>query len=224
MGVESGPMTAAKERLTHLIELATKDAPENRRLLATELCDLLLDWPSHYPAQMREPFEALLEKTVRSIDADTRRALAERIGAREGVPLPVLNEFYFDAAPDTRDAIVLRNALLEDGKSHEVAGADETQIVAAARKTANGKFSESFAQLLGIEPVVAQNILHDRSGRALAIACKGAHMTRAAFSALTLLTETNAAPDETRERLSSFDSVPLTGAERLLDYWRSRAA
>ena len=217
-------MSDAKQRLTHLIELATKDAPENRRTLAVELCDLLLDWPEHYPTAMREPFEALLEKTVRMIDADTRRALAEKLGTRAETPLPLLNEFYFDAPAETRDAIVLRNALLEDGRQPEVPGADETKIIAAARTTATGEFAAAFAKMLGIEPGTAERILHDHSGRALAIACKGAHLTRATFSALALITEAGGGAADTRERLSSFDSVPLTGAERLLGFWRTRNA
>ena len=217
-------MTDAKQRLTHLIELATTNAPGNRRTLAVELCDLLLDWPAHYPAVMREPFEALLEKIVRMIDADTRRALAERLGAREETPLPLLNEFYFDAPAETRDAIVLRNALLEDGTQPQIPGADEKAIVSAARNTANGEFTASFAKMLGIEPATAERILHDHSGRALAIVCKGAHLTRATFSALALITEGGSGAADTRERLSSFDSVPLTGAERLLEFWRMHRA
>ncbi|HEY8948065.1 MAG TPA: DUF2336 domain-containing protein [Rhizomicrobium sp.] len=217
-------MTDARQRLTHLIELATTNAPENRRTLAVELCDLLLDWPSHYPAAMREPFEALLEKIVRMIDADTRRALAEKLGAREETPLPLLNEFYFDAPSETRDAIVLRNALLEDGTQPELPNADEGAILSAARNTANGEFTASFAKMLGIAPATAERILHDHSARALAIVCKGAHLGRATFSALALLTESGNGAADTRERLSSFDTVPLTAAERLLDYWRTKRA
>jgi uncharacterized protein (DUF2336 family) len=217
-------MSDARQRLTHLIELATTDAPENRRALAVELCDLLLDWPAHYPAAMREPFEALLEKIVRLIDADTRRALAERLGAREETPLPLLNEFYFDAPSETRDAIVLRNALLEDGTQPELPRANEKEIVAAARSRTNGEFTRAFANLLGIEAGTAERILLDSSGRSLAIACKGAHMNRATFSALALLTEVANGDSDTRERLASFDSVPLTAAERLLVHWRTRHA
>ncbi|MBS0275536.1 MAG: DUF2336 domain-containing protein [Proteobacteria bacterium] len=217
-------MTDAKQRLTHLVELATTNAPENRRALAVELCDLLLDWPAHYPVAMREPFEALLEKIVHMIDAGTRRALAEKLGARTETPLPLLNEFYFDAPAETRDAIVLRNALMEDGTQPHIPGADEKAIVAAARNTENGAFTASFAKMLGIETVTAERILHDHSGRALAIACKGAHLTRATFSAIVLITEGGSSVADTRERLSSFDSVPLTGAERLLDYWRTKYA
>jgi len=217
-------MTDAKQRLSHLIELATTNAPENRRALAVELCDLLLDWPAHYPPAMREPFEALLEKIVRMIDADTRRALAEKLGAREETPLPLLNEFYFDAPSETRDAIVLRNALLADGAQPDVPFADEKEIVAAARSKTNGEFTQAFAHMLGIERDTAERILLDHSGRSLAIACKGAHMNRATFSALAVLTEVAGGTADMRERLSSFDSVPLTAAERLLIHWRGRRA
>jgi hypothetical protein len=217
-------MTDARQRLSHLIELATTNAPENRRTLAVELCDLLLDWPAHYPAAMREPFEALLEKIVRMIDADTRRALAEKLGAREETPLPLLNEFYFDAPAETRDAIVLRNALLEDGTQPTLPHADEQEIVAAARSKTNGEFARAFASMLGIAAGTAERILQDHSAHALAIVCKGAHMNRATFSALALLTEAANGDADTRERLASFDSVPLPAAERLLDHWRTKHA
>ena len=216
-------MTDAKQRLTHLIELATQDAPENRRALAVELCDLLIDWPPHYPAAMREPFEALLEKTVRIIDCETRRTLIARLASRHETPVTLLNEFYFDAPDDTRDAIVLRNALM-DGASATPGHTDEAALVTAARCKPQDQFTESFASMLGIAPDTADRILHDHSGRALAVACKGAHLGRATFSALAVLSEAGMALDAARERLSSFDSVPLTGAERLLDYWRTHKA
>lgn len=217
-------MTDAKQRLTHLIELATTDAPENRRALAVELCDLLIDWPAHYPAAMREPFEALLEKTVRNIDADTRRALIVKLAARHETPVTLLNEFYFDAPQDTRDAIVLRNALLDGATAATAGHTDEAALVSAARAKPQDQFTQTFADLLGVARGTADNILHDHSGHALAVACKGAHLGRATFSALAVLSEAGMALDAARERLSSFDSVPLTGAERLLDFWRTHKA
>jgi uncharacterized protein (DUF2336 family) len=216
-------MTDAKQRLTHLIELATTDAPETRRTLAVELCDLLIDWPSHYPTAMREPFEALLEKTVRIIDGETRRALIAKLASRHETPVTLLNEFYFDAPEDTRDAIVLRNALM-DGVAAIPGRTDEAALVTAARNKPQDQFTEAFASLLGIACGTADRILHDHSGRALAVACKGAHLGRATFSALAVLSEAGVALEAARDRLSSFDSVPLTGAERLLNYWRSHKA
>ncbi len=217
-------MTDAKQRLTHLIELATTDAPETRRMLAVELCDLLIDWPPHYPAAMREPFEALLEKTVRIIDYETRRALIAKLASRHETPVTLLNEFYFDAPDDTRDAIVLRNALMDGAGATPASHTDEAALVTAARSKQPDQFTEAFASLLGIARNTADRILHDHSGRALAVACKGAHLGRATFSALAVLSEAGMPLNAARERLSSFDSVPLTGAERLLDYWRSHKA
>ena len=50
--------------------------------------------------------------------------------------------------------------------------------------------------------------------------CKGAHLDRAAFSALTLL---EGARTAIRWRGSDvFDTVPQRAAERLTRYWRSR--
>jgi hypothetical protein len=172
---------------------------------------------------MREPFEALLEKTVRIIDGETRRALIAKLASRHETPVTLLNEFYFDAPEDTREAIVLRNALM-DGTSTTPGHTDEAALVTAARSKPQDQFTESFASLLGIARATADRILHDHSGRALALACKGAHLGRATFSALAVLSEAGMALDAARERLSSFDSVPLTGAERLLDYWRSHKA
>src|ERR1700743_2562539 len=143
-------MTDAKQRLTHLIELATQDAPENRRALAVELCDLLIDWPPHYPAAMREPFEALLEKTVRIIDYETRRDLIAKLASRHETPVTLLNEFYFDAPEDTRDAIVLRNALMDGAGAAMVAHTDEAALVSVARSKQPDQFTEAFASLMGI--------------------------------------------------------------------------
>ena len=100
-------MTDAKQRLTHLIELASTDAPETRRTLAVELCDLLIDWPPHYPAAMREPFEALLEKTVRIIDCETRRSLIAKLASREAKPRAKSPRNRWKAASSTRRGLRL---------------------------------------------------------------------------------------------------------------------
>ena len=217
-------MSDATERLNHLIELAAHDAPENRRMLAVELCDLLLDWPARYPEHMREPFEVLLEKTVRSVDEYTRRALATKCGERAEAPINVLNEFYFDAPAEIRDAIVLRNALA-DGVSPvpiDMANTDETSLIVAARGQRQDELLGALVRVFGVEQAAAFGILDDHSGRSLAIACKGAHFSHATFSALALLMDAGGGIKELRERLAQFDAVPLMGAERLLDFWRSR--
>jgi hypothetical protein len=217
-------MSDAKERLNRLIELAAHDAPENRRTLAVELCDLLLDWPVRYPTHMREPFEVLLEKTLRSIDEDTRRALATKCSEREEAPINILNEFYFDATAETRDAIVLRNAIADSvvPVPMDIANTDEASLIAAARGQRQDELLGALVRVFGVEQTTAFGILEDQSGRSLAIACKGAHFSRMTFSTLALLMDAGGGIEELRERLAIFDAVPLTGAERLLDFWRTR--
>ena len=60
-------MPTPKERLSHLLELASQ-GPEQRAALAGEVADMLLDWPMQYPLAMRATFEALLEKIAREMD------------------------------------------------------------------------------------------------------------------------------------------------------------
>lgn len=207
-------------RLTRLMELAAKTAPEERAALALELCELLSNWPMKYPASMREPFETLLEKCVREVDGATRASVAERLAAREEVPVPFLNELFFDAPRHAKSEIVRRNA--ETNGHHVNIAADEAKVIQAARGNKADGFAADFAKLLGIEQGTAKRILTEPSGDALAIACKGAHLTRAAFSMLAVMF----APDaQAREnRLAAYESVPQEGADGILHYWRSEAA
>ncbi|MEI9932846.1 MAG: hypothetical protein WDM89_20495 [Rhizomicrobium sp.] len=57
-----------RERLNYLVELAAQGSA-GRAALLNELADLLLDWPKDWAQAMRTPFEALLEKTAREVDA-----------------------------------------------------------------------------------------------------------------------------------------------------------
>ena len=66
-----------RERLSRLVELAAETDLAARRALVDGLADLLLDWPASYPVGMREPFEALLEKSLRNLEPASRAALAE---------------------------------------------------------------------------------------------------------------------------------------------------
>ncbi len=211
-------MSDPRERLTSLVELATENAPEKRRMLAVELCDLLLDWPANYPAAMREPFETLLEKTVRLVDRDTRIALIARIASAPDTSLDFLNEFFFDAPGELRAAILTRN---EDAPVRPVTRAiDEAALIAQARARPRDAFADALAAALDITVETAARILHDVSAEALAVAAKGAHMSRATFSTLALLTDGGAAPQETLARLAAFESVPQGGAENLMRFWR----
>lgn len=216
-------MSDARARLTRLVELAGGTAPEERRKLAVELCDLLLDWPDTYPAAMREPFETLLEKTIRLIDRESRAALIARFAQAPTAPLGFLNEFFFEAAPDLRAAILARNA---EHAAHPAPAAaiDETALVTAARTEFNGEFSLSFARALTLPQDTAERILHDASGEALAIAARGAGISRATFSTLALIADGVHTDAENATRLSAYELIPPRGAEALLAFWRSHAA
>lgn len=220
---------SAREKLTRLIELATKDSPEDRRALAGELCDLLRDWPDNYPANMREPFEALLEKTLRLIDRQTRNALVDRIAEWPQPPLELLNEFYFDAPDTVRARILTRNAYANRDAEHDAEPADlesvtrGAHLVNAARTKSPAEFADAMVSLFALDPALAEDILFDATGEGLAILAKGARLGRAAFSALVLLTAAKDARGEAELRLAAFDSVPQAGAESLLKFWQSRS-
>ncbi|HEY5347234.1 MAG TPA: hypothetical protein VIJ72_03505, partial [Rhizomicrobium sp.] len=101
----------------------------------------------------------------------------------------------------------------------------QTRLLAAARTSRNCDID--FAHILDLPGAIAAEILGDPSGRSLAIACKGAHVSRATFSALALLSNPDA-PD-CEARLSSYDDVSPHAAMRMLQSWRipvqiSRAA
>src|SRR5256885_1906494 len=91
---------SARERLSRLVDLASEAGVPARRELTDQLADLLLDWPSSYPAAMREPFEALLEKALRDVEPAARRLLAERFVEHSEMPLTVLNLLVLDAAQE----------------------------------------------------------------------------------------------------------------------------
>jgi hypothetical protein len=205
---------APRERLNRLLDLAAR-GPVGRAALLGELADLLLDWPADYAVAMRGPFEALFEKTAREVDAATRAAIAARLDGHEELPVSLLNEFYFEAPIALRARILALNEAT-DGEFHGVDDVDAAALVEAAR-TMNGAFADRFASALSLPPAVMTDIFADASGQSLAVACKGARLDRAAFSAIALLTSSDPS------RLAHFDAVPQAGAERLLDFWRARS-
>jgi hypothetical protein len=201
-------------RLNRLVELATENAPETRRKLAVELCDLLLDWP--YPATTREPFEALLEKTVRLIDRDTRHALIARIANAPGARREFLNEFFFDSTPELRAVILERNA---NGATPATIAIDEGALVKAARD--DDSFADAFAWHFGVASETAARIVGDASAQSLALATRGAHFSRATFSALVLLV-CPGKPSDIETRLAAYEAVDESSAAAMLTYWRGR--
>lgn len=210
-----------KLRLTRLVELAGRDGPASRRALVGELTDLLLDWPQTYPANMREPFEALLERAVRGVDPEARALLAERLAVTSDMPLPILNLLVFDAAPTARDAILAQNAGFgEDGIR---VGVNEPALLAAVRKTEPFSIPAILASRFRIPDDIAAQIAADSSAFSLAVLCKGARVSRAAFSALSLMLAPGAAQQEIYRRLAAYDGIVEDCAAGLVAFWRAKA-
>lgn len=80
---------------------------------------------------------------------------------------------------------------------------------------------EILAQCLDVGCRTAQDILRDPSGAKLAVACKGACMDRATFSALALLIHPARDRGHAFAMLDRFDGVPLNEASRRLRDWQN---
>lgn len=91
-------------------------------------------------------------------------------------------------------------------------------LIEAARKGEN--LPPLLAGFLGVDEIVAGDILSDESGFSLAIAAKGAGLDRAAFSALALLTRPPGAEGTVRAMLDSYDAIGAAEAARRLRTWR----
>jgi Uncharacterised protein conserved in bacteria (DUF2336) len=215
-------MSDARERLSRLIELASESTPEKQRALAFELCDLLSDWPERYPPAMREPFEALLAKVLQRLDSTTRRMIVARLAMHPDAALSLLYEFYADMPLETREGILLREGDAAGKAPALVEVADEISLVESARGTCGADFAAVFARFLGIPPATARRIVDDSTGNALAVACRGAHVRRATYSALALLAHRDwwGNPDARYTRLAAFETIPEHGAECVVAFWQ----
>ena len=218
-------MSEPRERLTRLIELASENAPEKQAALAFELCDLLVDWPPRYPQVMREPFEALLEKVLRRLDETTRRLIATRLSQHSETAVALLNECYFDVPTKARSMILEKNQEPAEEEPEGVGTEAEAQLIAAARRMGPIEFTHLFADFLAVSPLMAQSILDDGSGDALAVACKGIGMRRVTYSALVVFAAGRAGANAQTmyDRLAAFDEIPESGARRMLSHWRKEA-
>ena len=206
-------MRTAKERLSHLLELAAKGATQ-RAALASEVADLLHDWPSAYPAAMRASFEALLEKIAREVDERARRELARRFEASGDAPLSLLNELFLASSQTMKDETLRRNDAHASGANTAIDGA---MLLAQVRE--GGDFVTALAHAAAIPCATAAEIVGDRTGLALATIAKGAGLERALYSAICVLTK--AVPFEA---LSLYDRVPRNGAANLVAFWRAKLA
>jgi hypothetical protein len=183
---------AASQKLSYLLQLADQ-GPVMRAALAEEVAELLTQWPSDYPDNMRGICEALLAKAVRDVDSATRARL----------------RVILFADPNLAARILPRESVSQ-------------KLLAAARN--GGALVDILAENLGVELAMAHQILDDESGSALAVACKGANIDRAAFSAIALLTHPGRDRAHAFAALDAFDNVPTSEATRLLRDWRDPAA
>jgi hypothetical protein len=77
------------QRLSHLLALADQ-GPAMRAALAEEVAELLTDWPSDCPAEMRAPCEALLERAAREVDDETKARLRGRLESKPALAARLL--------------------------------------------------------------------------------------------------------------------------------------
>ena len=82
----------------------------------------------------------------------------------------------------------------------------------------------ALAESLSVDDKMAVQILDDESGAALAVACKGANIERAAFSALALLVRPGRDRAHAFAVLDAYDNVPMSEATRVLRGWREDAS
>ena len=208
-----------RERLTRLVDLASDSGSGSRRELTNKLADLLLDWPESYPAIMREPFEALLEKALHDIEPAARGLLARRFMGGD-MPLSVLNALFFDAPLEIKIEILARNAVANNSSIPVAFTVKEQALLVAARAADSLKLADVIASRFGVSRTVAAMALEDGSAYSLATLCKGARLSRAAFSALAVLSGPPAARDESYRRLAAYDAIPEDGARALLHFWQ----
>ena len=214
-------MATLRDHLTHLVELAAQGEAA-RPALAHMISDLLLVWPSDYPTSARLPFEALLETALREVDRATRVELAARFAQRADAPIDILNELFFAASAEMKDAIVARNAGEFRPEPDEPGSVDTGALIDAVRGRA-WEFPDVFADALDLPRTTVDEILRDGSAQALAVACKGAGLERAAFSTIAVLTDKTRAAEDSYLRLAVYDTIPQGAAARLLDFWRTRS-
>ena len=71
-----------------------------------------------------------------------------------------------------------------------------------------------------IQPLGDRDSIFGCGACALAVACKGIGLERAAFSTIAVLTDKTRAADDSYLRLAVYDTIPQGAAARLLTYWR----
>lgn len=100
---------------------------------------------------------------------------------------------------------------------------DERSLVAVARQRAAHDWAIEFAGFIGVDLALANKILREPTGQALAIACKAAYLSRTAFSALAVLAARDEMPgtEDMYSRLANYETVSRSEAIATLETWRS---
>lgn len=164
--------------------------------LRAALAEEVADLLIHWPADYPQAMRAICETLLAKAARDVDAATRARLRV----------QLYSD--PELSHRVLPRESVAQN-------------LVAAAR---NGDIAAVLADSLGVEPGMAQQILNDETGAALAVACKGAQIDRAAFSALALLTHPGRDLNGMHTVLDAYDSMSLSEATRVLRGWREPEA
>jgi hypothetical protein len=120
----------------------------------------------------------------------------------------------------------LSTLLQKKQREADAGNLDERSLVAAARRRIAGDWAIEFAGFVGVDVALANKILREPTGQALAIACKAAYLSRTAFSALAVLAARDeiSAAEDMYARLASYDNVSRSDAIATLESWRTQRA
>jgi hypothetical protein len=154
----------ATARLTHLLDLANK-GPALRAALAEEVAELLTNWPSDCPVEMRGACEALLARASREVDDNVLARLrvclyADPALAARVLPRPGIGRDLVEIARDGGDiAASLAQALnLPHARAGEILSDPSGLALAIACKSlrlSRAAFS-TLTMLLGHKDDIAQ--------------------------------------------------------------------
>jgi hypothetical protein len=105
-------------------------------------------------------------------------------------------------------------------------GPDEYDLITAAREKRRTDWAGDLAAFLDLPPALAQRIVQEPTGEALAIACKAAYLGRAAVSVLAVRAGrvVRLPAHALYARLEQFDAVGRAEAIDTLNLWREQGA
>lgn len=192
-----------KDRLKHVLQVAAGGKIAHAEL-ARELAGVLSEWPAELSENARQPFEALLEKSLSQTDETTRDFVAAQLS---GHIAPPFFERLFGNAP----------------VKGPVQDTDDEQSLVNLARAGSEQFLFVFANTFRLSPEISHAILRDGSGKSLAVLCKGARARRATYSALAVLASRVRPAGRWEEKLVLYDEVPRESAEVQLATWRREA-